>query len=224
VAGLRIGIAKELLGPEISKSVKEAVLNAAAIFRGLGAETVSVSLPSLSYATEAYYIISSAEASSNLARYDGVRFGSRARSEADNIDNFYMSNRSEGFGDEVKRRIMLGTFVLSEGSYEDYYKKALGLRRLICEDYKRAFEKCDIILSPTAPTAAYPQSEELSDPTVAYAQDLCTVSQSLAGLPALSIPCARDERGLPIGMQLTGPAFSEELLYRAGVAFEEVAK
>lgn len=218
--GLRIGLPVELFSDEISDEVKSAVLSAAERFRELGARVFEISLPSLRFATQAYYIISSAEASSNLARYDGIRFANRSADGASSLDDFYKRNRSEGFGDEVKRRIMLGTFVLSEGSYESYYKKALSVRCLIREDYSEAFEKCDLILSPTAPSTAYPLSEERTDPTLLYMQDLCTVSQNLAGICAISIPCQREGR-LPIGLQLTAPALGEALLYKAGIAFEE---
>ncbi|MBE6588229.1 MAG: Asp-tRNA(Asn)/Glu-tRNA(Gln) amidotransferase subunit GatA [Ruminococcaceae bacterium] len=224
VAGLRLGIAEELFSDAVSSKVKDAVLKAAEVYRSMGAELVSVSLPSLRYATEAYYIISSAEASSNLARYDGIRFGSRSGESASSMDEFYKINRSEGFGKEVKRRIMLGTFVLSAGSYDDYYKKALSVRELVKADYRKAFERCDLILSPTSPTTAYPLLRESDDPTAVYAEDLCTVSQSLAGIPAVSLPCEKRSAGLPIGMQLCGPALSESLLLRAGTAYEEAIK
>lgn len=222
--GLRIGIAEEFFSDNVNDEVKARVMEAAEVLCSLGATFVSISLPSLEYATEAYYIISSAEASSNLARYDGVRFGSRSDSPFSSIDEFYKNNRSEGLGKEAKRRIMLGTFVLSEGSYDDYYKKALSVRELVREDYRKAFEKCDIILSPTAPETASPINGEPRTPASVYSEDFSTVSQSLAGLPAISVPCGTDRNGLPVGMQLTGPAFSEGLLIFVGECYEEVTK
>lgn len=217
--GIRIGIAGELFAAGVSDAVRNAVMKAAEVYRSLGAELVGISLPSVRYATEAYYIISSAEASSCLARYDGVRFGRRSGGDFSSVEDFYKKNRGEGFGSEVKRRIMLGTFVLSALSYESYYEKATKVRRLVAEDYERAFEECDAILSPTSPTLPYPVGAVRDDPTAAYAEDICTASQSLAGLPSVSIPC-----GDMIGLQLTGPRFSESFLLSLGAAYEEVAK
>lgn len=176
-------------------------------------------MPTLAHALPAYYIISSAEASSNLARFDGIRYGYRA-AEYDDITQLYKKSRSEGFGAEVKRRIMLGTFALSSGYYDAYYKKALQVRTLIRQDYDRIFADCDCILSPVAPTTAYKLDEKTADPLSMYLGDIYTVPVNIAGLPALSMPCGVSPEGLPIGMQLIGKAFSEPVLYRIGRAYE----
>lgn len=220
--GLKIGVPKEFFSDRISDTVKNAVMKAAEKYRDMGAEFIPLSLPSLEYATAAYYIISSAEASSNLARYDGIRFGHRTKSSCKTIEELYTKSRSEGFGDEVKRRIMLGTFVLSKGFGEEYYKKAQSVRALIRADFERAFEKCDVIISPAAPTVPYLLGEKSSSPVDLYADDLCSAPASLASLPALTLPCREKDEALPVGMQLIGPAFSEKLLYFVGKAYEEV--
>jgi aspartyl-tRNA(Asn)/glutamyl-tRNA(Gln) amidotransferase subunit A len=186
----------------------------------MGAEIVEVSLSTLEYALPAYYVISSAEASSNLARFDGIRYGYRAEN-AESIDDLYMNSRSEGFGSEVKRRIMLGTFALSSGYFDAYYKKALQVRTLVVNEFNGIFEKCDLILSPVAPTPAYRIGEKSSNPLEMYMGDAYTVPVNIAGLPALSLPCGKSATGLPIGMQLIGKPFDESMLYRAGYAFEQ---
>lgn len=219
VNGLVIGVPDEFFGNEVSEPVRTAVLASAERFERLGARLERVSLNMLKYALPAYYIISSAEASSNLARFDGVRFGRRAESFAD-IGELYESSRGEGFGDEVKRRIMLGTFVLSSGYYDEYYKKAMKVRSLVKSGFASAFERCDLIISPVAPTTAWRFGEK-PDPISKYQSDIFTVPASLAGLPALSMPCGEDGDGLPIGMQIIGRGFSESLIYRAGYAFEQ---
>lgn len=219
VAGMRIGLPEEFFGDGISPDVKEAVLSAADTLAGMGAALVQVKMPSLDHALSAYYVISSAEASSNLARFDGVRYGYRAADFSD-MDSLYQNSRSEGFGSEVKRRIMLGTFALSSGYYDAYYKKALQVRSLVRADFDAAFEKCDCILSPVAPTVAYKIGEKTSDPLEMYLGDAYSVPVNIAGLPALSMPCGTGEGGMPVGMQLIGPAFSEAMLYRIGYAFE----
>lgn len=219
VKGLKIALLKESFGEGISGEVKSAVLNAAKIYESLGAEIAELSMPSLDHALPAYYVISSAEASSNLARFDGVRYGYRSESYND-ITELYNNSRSEGFGSEVKRRIMLGTFALSSGYYDAYYKKALQVRTLIMNDYRKIFESCDIVLSPVAPTVAYKIGEKTTNPLEMYLGDICTVPANIGGIPALSLPCGQDSGNMPIGMQLLGPAFSESLLYRAGAAFE----
>ncbi|MCH5188873.1 MAG: Asp-tRNA(Asn)/Glu-tRNA(Gln) amidotransferase subunit GatA [Oscillospiraceae bacterium] len=219
VKGMKIALLRESFGEGISGEVKSAVMNAAHVYEGLGAEIVELSMPSLDHALPAYYVISSAEASSNLARFDGVRYGYRSDNYND-ITELYLSSRSEGFGAEVKRRIMLGTFALSSGYYDAYYKKALQVRTLIMNDYKKIFEGCDLILSPVAPTVAYKIGEKTTNPLEMYLGDICTVPMNIGGVPALSLPCGEDSEGLPIGMQLIGPAFSETTLYRAGAAFE----
>ncbi|MBS5724956.1 MAG: Asp-tRNA(Asn)/Glu-tRNA(Gln) amidotransferase subunit GatA [Clostridiales bacterium] len=223
VAGIRIGLPEEFFGDGISADVKAAVLAAADTLAGMGAQLVQVKMPSLDYALSAYYVISSAEASSNLARFDGVRYGYRAADFAD-MDELYQKSRSEGFGAEVKRRIMLGTFALSSGYYDAYYKKALQVRSLVRADFDSAFAKCDCILSPVAPTVAYKIGEKTSDPLEMYLGDAYSVPVNIAGVPALSMPCGTGEGGMPVGMQLIGPVFSEAMLYRIGYAFENGRK
>lgn len=222
VFGLRIGVISELLTDGASESVRNAVISVASLYRSLGAEVGEVSVPSLKSALSAYYIISSAEASSNLSRFDGVRYGRRAESY-DGIDELYLNSRSEGFGAEVKRRIMLGNFVLSRGMFDGYYKKALVSRESIRADFERVLEKFDILLAPTSPTVAFERGKKRNAPTDIYYSDVCTVPSSLAGLPAVSLPFGKDENGLPVGVQLIGRAFEEALLYCAGIALEEGA-
>ena len=223
VKGMKIGVPEEFLGEGISDDVRKAVLAAADTYRALGAELVSVSMPSIDYALSAYYVISSAEASSNLARFDGVRYGYRC-DDYSNIDELYRKSRSEGFGSEVKKRIMLGTFALSSGYYDAYYKKALQVRSLVRKDFDEAFGKCDFIISPVAPTVAYKIGEKTGDSLQMYMGDAYSVPVNIAGIPALTLPCGIGEGGMPVGMQLIGPAFSEGLLYRAGFAFESTGK
>lgn len=223
VKGMKIGVPEEFFGEGISDDVRKAVLAAADTYRALGAELVSVSMPSIDYALSAYYVISSAEASSNLARFDGVRYGYRC-DDYSNIDELYRKSRSEGFGSEVKKRIMLGTFALSSGYYDAYYKKALQVRSLVRKDFDEAFGKCDFIISPVTPTVAYKIGEKTGDSLQMYMGDAYSVPVNIAGIPALTLPCGIGEGGMPVGMQLIGPAFSEGLLYRAGFAFESTGK
>ena len=223
VKGMKIGVPEEFFGEGISDDVRKAVLAATDTYRALGAELVSVSMPSIDYALSAYYVISSAEASSNLARFDGVRYGYRC-DDYSNIDELYRKSRSEGFGSEVKKRIMLGTFALSSGYYDAYYKKALQVRNLVRKDFDEAFGKCDFIISPVAPTVAYKIGEKTGDSLQMYMGDAYSVPVNIAGIPALTLPCGIGEGGMPVGMQLIGPAFSEGLLYRAGFAFESTGK
>ena len=223
VKSLKIGIPAEFFGEGISKDVKDAVLSAASVFRDLGAETVDISMPSIDFALSAYYVISSAEASSNLARFDGVRYGYRTENYS-NMGELYRRTRTEGFGPEVKRRIMLGTFALSSGYYDAYYKKALQVRSLVKKDFENALKKSDIILSPVAPTVAYKIGEKTGDALTMYLGDAYSVPINIAGVPALSLPCGKGEGGMPVGMQLIGPMFGESLLYRAGRAFETAGK
>ena len=190
------------------------------VFESMGAEVEECSLPMTPYALAAYYMISSAEASSNLARYDGIRFGFRAEGCKD-LEEVYFKTRSEGFGKEVKRRIMLGTFVLSSGYYDAYYKKAQQMRTLIRDDFQKAFEKYDLLLAPTAPDTAWKFGEKSADPVQMYAADICTVSINIAGLPALSMPCGLDKNGLPIGLQLIGKPMGDGDILEAGYAFEQ---
>ncbi|HEX2947661.1 MAG TPA: Asp-tRNA(Asn)/Glu-tRNA(Gln) amidotransferase subunit GatA [Clostridia bacterium] len=223
VEGFRIALPKEYFSEGISPDIKNAVLNAAMQYEKLGAQVDEVSLPSLRYALPAYYVISSAEASSNLARFDGVKYGYRAEGYED-IDELYRMTRSEGFGKEVKRRIMLGSFVLSAGYYDAYYKKALQVRTLIVNDLNAVFDKYDFILSPVSPTTAYKLGEKTGNPLEMYLGDIFTVPINIAGVPSLSIPCGESTEGLPIGMQLVGKAFDEATLYRAAYAFEQSMK
>ena len=220
VNGMKIGIPKEYIGEGISTETKEKILSAAKVFESMGAEVEECSLPMTPYALAAYYMISSAEASSNLARYDGIRFGFRAEGCKD-LEEVYFKTRSEGFGKEVKRRIMLGTFVLSSGYYDAYYKKAQKMRTLIRDDFKNAFEKYDLLLSPTAPDTAWRFGDKSADPIEMYAADICTVSINIAGLPAMSMPCGLDKNGLPIGLQLIGKPMGDGDILRAGYAFEQ---
>lgn len=222
IRGMKIGLPKEYFGEGISEEVSKAVLAAAETYRQLGAEVVEISLPLSRYALPIYYILSSAEASSNLARFDGVKYGYRAR-EFDGLIDLYVKSRSEGFGPEVQRRIMLGTYVLSSGYYDAYYKKARAAQRAIRADYAKAFEQVDVILTPVAPTTAYRIGEKTSDPLQMYMGDICTVSVNIAGLPALVQPCGYDSAKLPIGMQLIGPRFGEQKLVNAGLAFEKAS-
>lgn len=219
VRGLSVAIPRELISSEVSDEVRTAVLAAAHIYERLGASVKEISLPSLRYALPAYYVISSAEASSNLARFDGVRYGRRAEGYGD-INELYIRSRSEGFGDEVKRRIMLGTFALSAGYYDEYYGRAKRAAESVRCELEESFEEFDLLLSPTSPGTAFRIGEMTDSPTRMYASDLCTVPASIAGIPALSLPCGVDGRGMPIGVQLMGRVFSEDMLYRAAFALE----
>ena len=221
VKGLRIGIPKEYFGDGVEPEIKAAVLESVDRLVKEGAQTVSISLPSTDYALSAYYIISSAEASSNLARFDGVKYGYRAK-DFTNLIDMYEKTRSEGFGDEVKRRIMLGTFVLSSGFYDAYYKRAKQMQQKIAQEYAEAFSQCDIILTPTSPSTAFRMGERTDDPLKMYAADICTVTVNIAGLPAISVPCATASNGLPVGMQMIGPKFSEQMLFDAAGCFENI--
>ena len=220
--GLKIGIAKEHfvagLDPEVESTIREAL----GVYKSLGAEVIDVTLPHSKYAVATYYLIAASEASSNLARYDGVHYGHRAESFTNMVD-MYCTTRSEGFGEEVKRRIMLGVFALSEGYSDQYYVKALQVRRLIRQDFDRAFADVDVILAPVAPTPAFKIGELVNDPLAMYLTDIYTISGNLAGIPCLSIPAGFSDAKLPIGMQLYGPAFSEDRLLRAARMFERVA-
>jgi len=219
VRGLKIGIPKEYIDEGIEEDVKSAVFDAAKLFEDLGAKCEEISLPHTEYALWAYYIIAPAEASSNLARYDGIRYGVRAKNYDDLID-LYKKTRSEGFGAEVKRRIMLGTYALSAGYYDAYYLKAQKVRTLVKRDFDKAFEKYDLILSPTAPSAAFKIGEMVDDPLKMYMSDVCTIPVNMAGLPAISIP-AGFSNNLPIGIQLIGKAFDEKTILRAAYTFEK---
>jgi len=221
VSGWRVGLPREYLGQGIEEGVRRAVTQAAGILEALGARVEECSLPHTAYALPAYYIIAPAEASANLARYDGVRYGPRAEGVGEaGIEDLYARTRGWGFGPEVKRRIMLGTYVLSAGYYDAYYLKALKVRRLIKEDFDRAFSRYDLLLTPTSPTVAFPIGARAHDPLDMYMADLCTVPVNLAGLPAVSLPAGLAD-GLPVGIQLIAPAFSEDRMLRAALALEE---
>ncbi len=219
VKGMKIALLKQSFGEGLNPEIKDAVIKAAKEYEKMGAELVEVSMPSLEKALPAYYVISSAEASSNLARFDGVRYGYRSENYSD-ITELYNNSRSEGFGAEVKRRIMLGTFALSSGYYDAYYKKALQMRTIIMNEYSKIFESCDLILSPVAPTVAYKIGEKSSNPLEMYLGDIYTVPVNIGGIPSLSLPCGQSSDGLPIGMQLMGRHFNETALYQAGAAYE----
>jgi len=220
LAGLRIGLPKEYFGEGIEPGVRRAVEEAVAWFKSQGARTVEVELPHTGVAVAAYYVIAPAEASSNLSRYDGVRYGHRAKDYSDLID-MYCRTRAEGFGAEVRGRILVGTYVLSHGYYDAYYLQAQKIRRLVARDFGDAFKKCDVILGPTAPTTAYELGAKTEDPVQMYLGDVFTIPAPLAGLPALSIPCGLDERKLPIGLQLTGGHFSESRLLGVAHAYQQ---
>jgi len=220
VAGLRIGVSRTLLGEGLDAEVRAAIENAIEAYRELGAEIVDIDLPHAKYAIAVYYIIATAEASSNLARYDGVRYGFRAE-EAPALREMYRKTRDEGFGPEVKRRIMLGTYVLSAGYYDAYYLKAQKVRMLIRNDFASAFTKCDAVLTPTAPSPAFRFGEKVDDPLAMYLNDIYTVTANLAGIPGISVPCGLSAEGLPIGLQLLGPNWSEGLLFRLAHAYQQ---
>jgi len=219
IEGLRIGLPKEYFAEGINSEVKEAVLAAAEVYKKLGAKIIDISLPMTQYGIATYYVIQPAEVSSNLGRYDGIKYGHAAKDSKNLIDHYYKS-RTEGFGEEAKRRIMLGTYVLSAGYFDAYYKKAMQVRTLIKKDFDEAFKKVDVILGPTAPTTAFKFGAHSNDPLAMYLEDAYTVNANLAGIPALAMPCGKDSDGLPIGMQLMGPQFSEDLLFRVGHLYE----
>ena len=219
VKGMRLGIPKQYFGEGIDAEVKAAIYKAVEQLKALGADVVEVSLPSTDFALSAYYIISSAEASSNLARYDGVKYGYSA-GWGGSITQLYETTRSEGFGDEVKRRIMLGTYVLSSGYYDAYYKRAKMLQRTIAQEFSDAFKSCDAIVTPLSPTTAFKLGEKQNDPLAMYAADICTITLNIAGLPGVSVPCGFDAKNLPIGMQLIGPKFSESRLLTIAKTYE----
>ena len=217
--GLRLGVPREYFGPGVQAEVRDAVQRAIEVLVSLGAEAEECTLPHTEYALSAYYLIAPAEASSNLARYDGVRYGVRAAGGKDLID-LYSRTRAEGFGPEVKRRIMLGTYALSSGYYDAYYLKAQKVRTLVKRDFDQAFEQFDLIVAPTSPTVAFPMGERAEDPLAMYMADVCTVPVNLAGLPGISIPCGFAAH-LPIGLQLIGKAFDEPTVLRAAAAYQE---
>lgn len=218
VRGMRAGVPVELMGKGIAPGVRKAVENCLRLMEELGMSVEEISLPHLEYALDAYYIIAPAEASSNLARYDGVRYGLRV--EGEDVLDMYSRTRAVGFGDEVKRRIMLGTYALSAGYYEAYYAQAQKIRTLIIGDFRRAFERCEVLVSPTSPTVAFRLGERLEDPLAMYMSDICTIPVNLAGLPAISIPCGLDQ-GLPVGFQIIGKLLDEATVLKVARALEE---
>jgi aspartyl-tRNA(Asn)/glutamyl-tRNA(Gln) amidotransferase subunit A len=223
VKGLRIGIPKEYFIEGMDPEVEEAIRDAIQVMEGLGAEILEISLPNTEYALPVYYIIAPAEASSNLARYDGVRFGHRAReknSDFGSLYGMYAGSRDEGFGEEVKRRIMLGTYALSSGYYDAYYTKAQRVRTLICREYREAFRSVDVILSATTPTPAFRFGERMNDPISMYLSDILTIPCNLAGLPGISQPCGFTSSKLPIGLQIVGKPWGEQAVLRAAMAYE----
>lgn len=222
VKGVKIGIPKDYFGEGLDPQVKEAVLKAAKVLEEQGAIVEEFDLSLVEYAIPAYYVIASAEASSNLSRFDGVKYGYRTK-EYEGLHNMYKKTRSEGFGPEVKRRIMLGSFVLSSGYYDAYYLKALRTKALIKKAFDEAFSKYDVILSPAAPTTAPKIGESLKDPIKMYLGDIYTISVNLAGLPGMTVPCGKDDKGLPIGVQLIGDCFQEKKIIKAAYTYEQCA-
>jgi aspartyl-tRNA(Asn)/glutamyl-tRNA(Gln) amidotransferase subunit A len=220
IKGLKIGVPKEFFGEGINPEVKASLEKAIETYRKLGAEIQEFSLDIANYSLAAYYIIACAEASSNLGRFDGIRYGYRTP-EFSNLKELYQKSRSEGFGPEVKRRIMLGTYVLSSGYYDAYYKKAQQVRTLVMNEFNQGFNQFDVILTPTSPTVAFTIGSKTNNPLEMYLSDICTVSVNVAGLPAISIPCGVDKLGLPIGMQLIGNKFQEETILKIAYAYEQ---
>ena len=223
VKGLKIGVPKEFFGEGINEEVKKELTKAIETYKELGAEVEEFSLDVAKYALATYYIIACAEASSNLGRFDGIRYGYRTP-EYSNLKEIYKKSRSEGFGEEVKRRIILGTYVLSSGYYDAYYKKAQKVRTLVSNEFSKAFEKYDVILTPTSPVTAFNIGEKSNNPLEMYLADICTVSINIAGVPAISIPCGVDSEGMPVGMQLIGNKFEEEKILNAAYTFEQKVK
>ena len=220
IKGLRIAVPKEFFGEGINEEVKASLEKAIEKYKELGAEIHEISLDIAQYSLASYYIIACAEASSNLGRFDGIRYTYRAK-DAKNLKEIYKKSRSEGFGPEVKRRIILGTYVLSSGYYDAYYKKAQKVRTLVMNEFNKAFENCDVILTPTSPTVAFDIGSKSNNPLEMYLADICTVSVNIAGLPAISVPCGFDKEGMPVGMQLIGNRFKEETILNAAYKFEQ---
>lgn len=220
VKGVRIGVPRELFGEGLDDEVRTSVERAIETYRDFGAKIIDIELPHSKYCIAVYYIIATAEASSNLARFDGVRYGFRAE-ETPELRQMYRRTRNEGFGAEVKRRIMLGTYVLSSGYYEAYYRKAQQVRTLIKHDFKEAFERCDAIATPTTPTTAFLLGEKTDDPLEMYLNDIYTCTANLAGIPGISLPCGLSKEGLPIGLQFVGPHWSEATLLKLANAYEQ---
>ena len=219
IKGLRIAVPSEYLGEGVGEAAKQSVLDALKVLESLGATWEEVSLPHSKYGLATYYLLSSSEASSNLARFDGIRYGFRA-DNVESLMDLYKETRAQGFGDEVKRRIMLGTYSLSAGSYDAYYKKAQQVRTLIKNDFDQVFEKYDVIIGPTTPTPAFKVGEKNDDPLTMYANDILTIPVNLAGVPGISIPCGFAD-GMPLGLQIIGKHFDEATIYRVAHAYEQ---
>ncbi|CAM4026463.1 Asp-tRNA(Asn)/Glu-tRNA(Gln) amidotransferase subunit GatA [Mesobacillus thioparans] len=222
IKGMKIAVPKEYLGEGVDEEVRKSVMDALEVLERLGATYEEVSLPHSKYALATYYLLSSSEASANLARFDGVRYGYRTPN-AENLIDMYKKTRAEGFGEEVKRRIMLGTFALSSGYYDAYYKKAQKVRTLIKQDFEKVFEQYDVIIGPTTPTAAFKLGENTRDPMTMYVNDILTIPVNLAGVPAISVPCGFD-KGLPLGLQIIGRHFDESTVYKVAHAFEQATE
>ena len=220
IKGMKIGVVKELMSEGLAPDVAKALQCAIDTYKSLGADVVEISLPNLKHSIGIYYILATAECSSNLARFDGVRYGHRA-DNADNLLDMYCKSRAEGFGPEVKRRIMLGTYALSSGYYDAYYKKAQQMRRIVTEDFLRAFEKVDALISPTCPNTAFDLGSKTEDPLAMYLTDIATITANLAGIPAMSIPAGFDAEGMPIGLQIMSPQLSESKLFNIAYKFEQ---
>ncbi len=223
VKGLKIGVPKEFFGEGINEEVKASLEKTIETYKEMGAEIEEFSLDIANYSLATYYIVACAEASSNLGRFDGIRYGHRAK-EFTSLKDLYKKSRSEGFGSEVKRRIILGTYVLSSGYYDAYYKKAQQVRTLVMKKFDEAFEKYDVILTPTSPTVAFDIGAKSSNPLEMYLSDICTVSVNIAGLPGISVPCGVDSQGMPIGVQLIGNKFCEETILNAAYTLEQKIK
>ncbi len=220
IKGMKIALPDEFYGQAVDAEIRMAVLAAAKKYESMGAEIVNVSMPSLKYAVAAYYLISSAEASSNLSRFDGIKYGHRSEI-GETFNQLICNSRSEGFGEEVKRRILLGNYALSSGYYDAYYGKAMALKQKIVAEYADIFSKCDVILTPTTPSVAFEINENISDPVKMYQADICTVTVNIASLPAISTTCGYDDKGMPIGMSLVGKQFDEATLIQVADAFEK---
>ncbi|MHC4215819.1 MAG: amidase family protein, partial [Planctomycetota bacterium] len=218
VEGLKIAVVPQL-NAGADESVQKAIAEAIEVYKSLGAQVIEVETPHFEYAIAAYYVIATAEASSNLSRYDGVHYGHRTANPADYVE-VYSKSRAEGFGQEVKRRIMLGTYALSSGYYDAYYLKALKVRNLIRQDFAAAFENCDCMMMPVSPSTAFKIGEKIGDPLTMYLSDVYTIGANLAGIPGISIPCGFDDEGLPIGLQILAPAFGEDKLLRIARMYE----
>ncbi len=220
LTGLRIGLPKEYFGEGTEPGILRAVEEALVELTKLGATTIEVSLPNVKLSVPVYYVIAPAEASSNLSRFDGVRYGHRAEQYADLAD-MYKKTRAQGFGAEVKRRILIGTYVLSHGYYDAYYLKAQQVRRLIAEDFQRVYESCDVIIGPTSPTTAFPIGDKTDDPVKMYLNDIFTIAGNLTGAPGISIPCGFDEKGLPVGMLIQGNHFREAQIVNVAHQYQQ---